>query len=226
MHAAASLAKARGIDAAGYRTVFNTNRDAGQTVFHIHLHLLGGRSLGWPGLTFEKSGAADALSGQTSPAARSAALPAVRAGANGRHAAFEQRPLERMRIVVAMQQYGAGARAQAAHIVRRITASAAGTSRRRSTSAKMLRMRLHQAVLGRGDGGVDEAIEAEVRLERRQAAMRVGPDRRGTPSATSARSASGTLGVVEDEVVARRPLGVRSRERSRSWFRRGHPCLR
>lgn len=48
VHAAASLAKERGIDAAGYRTVFNTNRDAGQTVFHIHLHLLGGRSLGWP----------------------------------------------------------------------------------------------------------------------------------------------------------------------------------
>ena len=38
----------RGIDAGGYRTVFNTNRDAGQTVFHIHLHLIGGRSLAWP----------------------------------------------------------------------------------------------------------------------------------------------------------------------------------
>ena len=38
----------RGIDASGYRTVFNTNRDAGQTVFHIHLHLLGGRSMTWP----------------------------------------------------------------------------------------------------------------------------------------------------------------------------------
>jgi len=48
VHTAASIAKVRGIDAAGYRTVFNTNRDAGQTVFHIHLHLLGGRSLGWP----------------------------------------------------------------------------------------------------------------------------------------------------------------------------------
>ncbi len=45
---AAAIAKARGLDAPGYRTVFNTNRDAGQTVFHIHLHLLGGRSLGWP----------------------------------------------------------------------------------------------------------------------------------------------------------------------------------
>ena len=45
---AAAIAKERGIDAAGYRTVFNTNRDAGQTVFHIHLHLIGGRSLGWP----------------------------------------------------------------------------------------------------------------------------------------------------------------------------------
>ena len=32
----------------GYRTVFNCNAAAGQTVFHIHLHLLGGRELGWP----------------------------------------------------------------------------------------------------------------------------------------------------------------------------------
>jgi len=45
---AAAIAKERGIAAGGYRTVFNTNRDAGQTVFHIHLHLIGGRSLGWP----------------------------------------------------------------------------------------------------------------------------------------------------------------------------------
>ena len=45
---AAAIAKERGIEASGYRTVFNTNRDAGQTVFHIHLHLLGGRSLAWP----------------------------------------------------------------------------------------------------------------------------------------------------------------------------------
>lgn len=48
VRSAAAVAKERGIDASGYRTVFNTNRDAGQTVFHIHLHLLGGRSLGWP----------------------------------------------------------------------------------------------------------------------------------------------------------------------------------
>src|ERR1043166_2283771 len=45
---AAAIAKARGIANGGFRTVFNTNRDAGQTVFHIHLHLLGGRSLHWP----------------------------------------------------------------------------------------------------------------------------------------------------------------------------------
>ena len=45
---AAALAKAHGYDERGYRTVFNTNRDAGQTVFHIHLHLLAGRSLTWP----------------------------------------------------------------------------------------------------------------------------------------------------------------------------------
>lgn len=45
---AAALAKERGYDARGYRTVFNTNREAGQTVFHIHLHLLAGRSLAWP----------------------------------------------------------------------------------------------------------------------------------------------------------------------------------
>jgi histidine triad (HIT) family protein len=45
---AAAIAKDRGVSAGGYRTVFNTNRDAGQTVFHIHLHLLGGRHMAWP----------------------------------------------------------------------------------------------------------------------------------------------------------------------------------
>jgi histidine triad (HIT) family protein len=45
---AAAIAADRGIAVGGFRTVFNTNRDAGQTVFHIHLHLVGGRSLGWP----------------------------------------------------------------------------------------------------------------------------------------------------------------------------------
>ncbi|MBI3180551.1 MAG: histidine triad nucleotide-binding protein [Myxococcales bacterium] len=46
--AAAKLAKERGHSEAGYRLVMNTNRDAGQTVFHIHLHLLGGRPFTWP----------------------------------------------------------------------------------------------------------------------------------------------------------------------------------
>ncbi len=45
---AAAIAKDRGIQVGGFRTVFNTNRDAGQTVFHIHLHLIGGRGLAWP----------------------------------------------------------------------------------------------------------------------------------------------------------------------------------
>jgi len=45
---AAAIAKERGIANAGYRTVFNTNAGAGQTVFHIHLHLLGGRPMHWP----------------------------------------------------------------------------------------------------------------------------------------------------------------------------------
>ena len=45
---AAELARKEGIAERGYRTVINTNADAGQTVFHIHLHLLGGRQLGWP----------------------------------------------------------------------------------------------------------------------------------------------------------------------------------
>jgi histidine triad (HIT) family protein len=46
--AAKSIAKAEGVADSGYRLVMNTNRDAGQTVFHIHLHLLAGRALGWP----------------------------------------------------------------------------------------------------------------------------------------------------------------------------------
>ena len=45
---AAEIARREGVDASGYRTVINTNADAGQTVFHIHLHLLAGRRLGWP----------------------------------------------------------------------------------------------------------------------------------------------------------------------------------
>src|SRR6185503_17095243 len=45
---AAAIAKERGISEKGYRTVFNTNREAGQTVFHIHLHLVGGRPMAWP----------------------------------------------------------------------------------------------------------------------------------------------------------------------------------
>jgi histidine triad (HIT) family protein len=45
---AAGIASERGFAASGWRAVMNTNRAAGQTVFHIHLHLLGGRSLAWP----------------------------------------------------------------------------------------------------------------------------------------------------------------------------------
>jgi histidine triad (HIT) family protein len=45
---ARDLALAEGIAEAGYRTVINTGRDGGQTVGHIHLHLLGGRTLEWP----------------------------------------------------------------------------------------------------------------------------------------------------------------------------------
>jgi histidine triad (HIT) family protein len=42
------IAKEEGLAEAGYRTVMNTNADAGQTVFHVHLHLLGGRRMQWP----------------------------------------------------------------------------------------------------------------------------------------------------------------------------------
>lgn len=45
---AAALAKDHGYAERGYRTVFNVNREAGQSVFHIHLHLLAGRGLTWP----------------------------------------------------------------------------------------------------------------------------------------------------------------------------------
>jgi histidine triad (HIT) family protein len=45
---AAALAAEHGYAERGYRTVFNCHAEAGQTVFHIHLHVLGGRRLGWP----------------------------------------------------------------------------------------------------------------------------------------------------------------------------------
>jgi histidine triad (HIT) family protein len=46
--AAKQIAKEAGISDAGYRVAMNCNEAAGQTVFHLHLHLLGGRTLGWP----------------------------------------------------------------------------------------------------------------------------------------------------------------------------------
>ena len=46
--AAAKYARDQGIADTGYRLVMNTNPDAGQTVFHVHLHMLGGRQMTWP----------------------------------------------------------------------------------------------------------------------------------------------------------------------------------
>ena len=46
--AAASVARELGFAERGYRTVVNCNQDGGQLVFHIHMHLLGGRAMGWP----------------------------------------------------------------------------------------------------------------------------------------------------------------------------------
>lgn len=45
---AAKIAKDLGVAEDGYRCVINCNADGGQTVYHLHLHLLAGRSLGWP----------------------------------------------------------------------------------------------------------------------------------------------------------------------------------
>jgi histidine triad (HIT) family protein len=45
---ARNLAQQFGVDQKGYRTVFNVNAEAGQTVFHLHLHVIGGRRLTWP----------------------------------------------------------------------------------------------------------------------------------------------------------------------------------
>lgn len=44
----AEVARREGATAGGYRTVFNTGRDAGQTVAHLHAHVLAGRPLAWP----------------------------------------------------------------------------------------------------------------------------------------------------------------------------------
>jgi histidine triad (HIT) family protein len=45
---ARDLAKAEGLEPRGYRLVFNYGEDAGYSVYHVHLHLVGGRKLGWP----------------------------------------------------------------------------------------------------------------------------------------------------------------------------------
>lgn len=46
--AAVKIAKQKGISDSGYRIVINCNRHGGQAVFHLHLHLLGGRQMSWP----------------------------------------------------------------------------------------------------------------------------------------------------------------------------------
>ncbi len=48
LQVARHLAKEWNIDQSGFRTIFNCNKDGGQEVFHLHLHLLGGRALHWP----------------------------------------------------------------------------------------------------------------------------------------------------------------------------------
>jgi histidine triad (HIT) family protein len=48
LRAAAEVAEAEGVAGAGYRLVFNTGPGAGQTVSHVHCHVLGGRGLTWP----------------------------------------------------------------------------------------------------------------------------------------------------------------------------------
>jgi histidine triad (HIT) family protein len=45
---AAKMARMKGIDGTGYRTVINTNAEGGQTVYHLHVHVLGGRPMKWP----------------------------------------------------------------------------------------------------------------------------------------------------------------------------------
>ena len=46
--AAKEIASIENIESSGYRTIFNTNSDGGQTVYHIHMHVMGGRQLHWP----------------------------------------------------------------------------------------------------------------------------------------------------------------------------------
>ena len=48
LHTAKTLAAAEGFAEQGYRLTMNCNNDGGQTVYHIHLHLLGGRQMDWP----------------------------------------------------------------------------------------------------------------------------------------------------------------------------------
>jgi histidine triad (HIT) family protein len=45
---AKKIAKDEGIDSKGFRIIFNTNDDGGQTVYHIHMHIMGGRQMQWP----------------------------------------------------------------------------------------------------------------------------------------------------------------------------------
>jgi histidine triad (HIT) family protein len=45
---ATDVAKSEGVAESGFRVVVNTNANGGQTVYHLHMHMLGGRRMGWP----------------------------------------------------------------------------------------------------------------------------------------------------------------------------------
>lgn len=48
LRVAASLAREKGCAESGYRVLMNTNAEGGQVVFHVHMHVMGGRQMGWP----------------------------------------------------------------------------------------------------------------------------------------------------------------------------------
>jgi histidine triad (HIT) family protein len=48
LHTAAIVAQQEGVSESGYRMIVNCNKDGGQAVYHLHLHVLGGRQLAWP----------------------------------------------------------------------------------------------------------------------------------------------------------------------------------
>ena len=206
----------------GFRTVFNTNRDAGQTVFHIHLHLLGGRSMAWPPgrSRFVASGISRTAHVRRRLDTTSLTRHArARVGRSRIRLDRQSSRCARMRRVAAVQQHGAHAGAPARpHILTHAVAHHHRLGRRaRSPDRSAARKMLGCGFIARAPTtrprrrSTPRSSKCDWNDARQRCEFEISPIRR--PAAASSRSAGATRRTARS--AGRPPTRRRSRARRR-----------